>query len=210
MADMGIYSLWPVFTALNLDTPISARAWATHTCSITNTVSGVVKNDFSYPTACTLRFEFAARDKMPAMDLFWYDGGMKPQLPEEIESHDVEMGREGIMFIGDEGAIMAGFHGQQPRLFTKGQNKPLAADEVASQQAQGRQRHHPWIDACQGGDPSPGSFLNAAAITDTVNLGTVALRAGNKVLLDSENMKITNVAGANKYLYRDYRKGWKL
>jgi hypothetical protein len=38
----------------------------------------------------------------------------------------------------------------------------------------------------------------------------VALRAGKKVLLDSENMKITNVAEANKYLYREYRKGWEL
>ena len=29
MADMGIYSLWPVFTALDLDVPTSAEAWAT-------------------------------------------------------------------------------------------------------------------------------------------------------------------------------------
>ena len=60
------------------------------------------------------------------------------------------------------------------------------------------------------GEPSPGSFLNAAAITDAVNLGTVALRAGRKVLFDSENMKITNAPEANKYLYRECRQGWEL
>jgi len=27
---------------------------------------------------------------------------------------------------------------------------------------------------------------------------------------DGENMKITNVAGATKYLYREYREGWEL
>ena len=43
-----------------------------------------------------------------------------------------------------------------------------------------------------------------------MNLGTVALRAGEKVLFDSANMKITNVASANKYLRREYRKGWEL
>ncbi|MCH5375730.1 MAG: Gfo/Idh/MocA family oxidoreductase, partial [Planctomycetes bacterium] len=71
MADMGIYSLWPVFTSLNLTVPQSAEAWATHTCSIVDHVSRTVVNDFSYPTACTIRFKFAAHDNMPALDLFW-------------------------------------------------------------------------------------------------------------------------------------------
>jgi hypothetical protein len=67
-----------------------------------------------------------------------------------------------------------------------------------------------WLDAIKGGAPSPGSFLNAGAISDTVNLGAVALRAGKKILFDSENMKITNVPEANQYLFREYRKGWEL
>ena len=67
-----------------------------------------------------------------------------------------------------------------------------------------------WLEAVKEGGQSPGSFQNAASITDTVNLGTVALRAGRKVLFDSENMKITNIAAANKYLHREYRKGWEL
>jgi hypothetical protein len=66
------------------------------------------------------------------------------------------------------------------------------------------------VEAAKGGRPSPGNFLNAASITDTVNLGTVALRAGTKVLFDSQDMKITNTAAANKYLVRQYRKGWEL
>ena len=210
MADMGIYSLWPIFTALDLDAPASAEAWATHTCSIVDHVSRPVKNDFSYPAGCTLRFHFAPKGDMPAIDLFWYDGGMKPRLPRELEAHDVEMDREGILFIGDRGTIMAGFHGENPRVFAKGQNEPLAMDESSSQTSGRGQRHSAWLAACRGGDPSPGSFLNAAAITDTVNLGTVALRAGKKVLFDSDEMKITNDSEANKYLYRDYREGWEL
>jgi hypothetical protein len=38
----------------------------------------------------------------------------------------------------------------------------------------------------------------------------VALRAGKKVEYDTENMKITNVPEANKFLVREYRKGWEL
>ena len=215
MADMGIYSLWPVFTALDLPRPLSAEAWATHTCSIVDQVSRPAKNDFSYPTACTIRFKFAARDDMPALDLFWYDGGMKPRLPEEVESQNIEIPGQGILFVGDQGTIMAGFNGQDPQLFAKGKSEPLWKEETSPQDARrapsgARRRYKPWLDALtKGGGQSPGSFLNAGPISDTVNLGTVALRAGRKVLFDSENMRITNAADANQYLYREYRKGWE-
>lgn len=209
MADMGIYSLWPVFTGLDLDVPVSAEALQTHTCSIVDQVSRTATNDFAYPTACTIRLHFAARATRPALDLFWYDGGMKPRLPGEVEAQNVEMGREGILFVGDEGSILASFHGGDPRLFAKGKNEPLPLDSSSSRSAGGRGRGS-WFEACQGGKPSPGSFVHAAAITDAVNLGTVALRARNKVIFDSEKMQITNDPGANKYLHREYRKGWEL
>ncbi|HUT95016.1 MAG TPA: Gfo/Idh/MocA family oxidoreductase [Thermoguttaceae bacterium] len=207
MADMGIYSLWPVFTALELDAPVRAEAWATHTCSIVDGVSRTATNDFSYPTACTIRLQFAARNDRPAIDLFWYDGGMKPRLPDEVEVLDVETSREGILFVGDQGAIMAGFHGQDSQLFAQGKREPLSLEEAESRSGG---RHGSWLEAVRCGPPSPGSFLNAGPITDAVNLGTVALRAREKVLFDSESMKITNVAGADKYLRREYRKGWEL
>jgi len=160
MADMGIYSLWPIFTAFSLDTPLSAEAMATHTCSIVDHVSQPVKNDFSYPNSCTIRFQFVPKGDMPAWDLFWYDGGVKPRLPKEVEAHNVEIDIEGIMFVGDRGTIMAGFHGQNPRLFAKGQNKPLAPlgdalrqmDESSPQDAGRGDRHRQWLAACQGGN----------------------------------------------------------
>lgn len=202
MADMGYYSLWPVFTGLDLDAPVSAEAWASHTCRITDWVSRPVRNDFAYPTACTIRLHFAARADRPAIDLFWYDGGMKPRLPGELESQNVTMGREGILFVGDAGAIMGSFHGQNAQLFAKGKREPLRGKALRPRGA--------WLDAMRGGEQSPGSFVNAAAISDAVNLGTVALRAGRKVQFDSEKMRITNVPQANKYLVREYRKGWEL
>ena len=189
---------------------VSAKAWATHTCTIEDNVSRTVRNDFSYPTGCMLRFHFAARQNMPELELFWYDGGMKPRLPRELEMQNVEMDREGILFVGDQGMIMAGFNGQDPRLFAKGQSKPLQMDESSSRTSRRSGRHSAWLEACRGGDPSLGSFLNAAVITDAVNLGTVALRAGKKVLFDSDKMKITNDSEADKYLYREYRDGWEL
>ena len=209
MADMGIYSLWPMFAELGLGVPQSAEAQATHTCSIVDGISRPMKNDFSYPAACTIRFKFAAQGSMPPVDLFWYDGGMKPRLPAEIESHDIELSREGILFVGSEGSILAGFHGQAPQRFAGGKKEPLSQDESPAN-ANPATRHAPWVRWIKAGEPSPGSFLNAGPITDTVNLGTVALRAGRKVLFNSEAVEITNDPGANQYLVREYRKGWEL
>ncbi len=73
---MGIYSLWPVLTTLGLDSPISAEAWPTTTCWIVDGVSRSADNDFAYPLSSKARFEFAAKGDMPAVELYWYDGGM--------------------------------------------------------------------------------------------------------------------------------------
>lgn len=207
MADMGIYSLWPVFDVLGLGVPKSAEAWATHACSIVNNVSRTDRNDFSYPTACTIHLTFAAQAGKSPLDLYWYDGGMRPRLPDEVAAHDIPMAREGILFVGQEGAILAGFHGQSPQLFARSKREPLA---TADAQARHADRHASWTAAIQGGQPSAGNFLNAASITDAVNLGTVALRAGQKITLDSDAMKVANLPAANKYLVREYRPGWEL
>jgi predicted dehydrogenase len=214
MADMGIYSLWPVFTTLELGVPHTAEAWATHTCEIVDQVSRTVRNEAAYPAACMIRLKFAAQGDRPAVDLFWYDGGMKPRLPEVVEAHNVEMAREGILFVGDDGAVLADFRGQNPLRFAAGQRSPVRLEQVTSDPnrtaSEPARRQGGWIEAVKGGEPSPGSFLNAGSITDAVNLGTVALRAGRRVVFDSQTMQITNALEANRYLTRQYRQGWEL
>jgi len=206
MADMGIYSLWPVFAGLDLPSPASAQAWATHQCTLVDNTSRTIRNDFSYPTACSIRFHVAGGKDRPALDLFWYDGGMKPRLPEALEAQNVAIDREGILFVGDEGAILAKFTGGNPQRFAKGKREPLQTPKDGA----GSGPRGSWHDAIAGGPPSPGNFLAAAAITDAVNLGTVALRAGRKVVFDADQARITDPAHANPYLTRDCRDGWTL
>jgi hypothetical protein len=66
-----------------------------------------------------------------------------------------------------------------------------------------------WVEACRGGAPSPGNFLNAWPISEAVNLYAVALRTGRKLQYNAESMKVTNLPNANRYLSREYRKGWE-
>ena len=68
-----------------------------------------------------------------------------------------------------------------------------------------------WIESIRSGEQSPGSFANAAAVLETAQLASVALRARRKVLYDYKNMKVTNISEANNYLGRsEYREGWEI
>ena len=83
------------------------------------------------------------------------------------------------------------------------EGKPAAEDEP-------NRGDDVWIDAFKEKKQSPGSFLLASTISETINLGAIALRARKKVLYDSSKMEITNIPEANKFLTREYRKGWEL
>ena len=52
--------------------------------------------------------------------------------------------------------------------------------------------------------------MYARPVTEAILLGAVALRARKKIEYDSAAMKITNHEDADKYLYREYRKGWEI
>ena len=69
-----------------------------------------------------------------------------------------------------------------------------------------------WAQACKGRAEASSPFAYAAALTEVMLLGVVALRAGQgrKILYDGPNMRVTNVPEANQYLAREYRAGWSL
>jgi len=211
LADMGHYSLWPVFRLFDLEAPIAVESRPSHVCALTGGVPVKIKNDYSFPAACTIRFKFAARGNRPPLEIFWYDGSMKPATPEELEQENKELGAEGMMFVGDKGKILADFRGETPRLL--GDQKKEVKDQTASPEGT-RDRSEAvalWVAAIKGGKSTYGDFLLAQPISDAFNLGAVSLRMGGRRLaFDAANAKVTNVPEANKYLTRDYRKGWEL
>jgi len=217
VADMGHYSLWPVFKLFDLDSPRSVESRPSHLCELDAKVPHKIKNDYSFPNSCIIRFQFAAKGQRPALDIFWYDGSIKPPTPEELG--DSELDLEGMMFVGDKGKILAGFLGEDARIIPEKKMLEYRAakglpEPKPAQKRQGERRTEAislWVAACKGGPPTYGDFRQAGPISDAFNLGAVSLRLGGKRLLfDSAGPKVTNVPEANKYLTREYRKGWEL
>ena len=210
MADMGHYSLFPLFLTLGIETPpVSAEAYGTTTRTIANQVCQAVNNTVAFPYSCMIQFKFPKQKSLPAFDLYWYDGGMKPFAPEEVTADNKSLPEEGMMFVGDKGKILAGFHGEKPRIIPEKKMQAYAGEKELPQEERQR-RSSTWVDSIKNNKESPGSFLAARPVTETINLGAVALRAGKRVDYDTESMRITNFQEANKYLTREYRKGWEL
>jgi hypothetical protein len=216
LADMGNYSLWAVFKEFDLESPLSVESCPSHRCTLSGNVAVKIHNDYSFPEACTIRFKFAAKGRRPPIDLFWYDGSIKPPVPDELEADNQELPAEGMMFVGDRGKILAEFRGESPKVISGNQPpQNQAAREPAEDSARQDQAHdHPlnlWVAACKGGTPTYGDFLYGTPISDAFNLAAVSLRLGGKKLLfDAANMKVTNLPAANALLVREYRKGWEL
>jgi len=215
IADMGHYSLFPLFRAFGINTPpVSARAYGTTHRRVDGNTYVWIENDVSFPLSSLIQLNFSGQQNLPAFDLFWYDGGMKPFIPEELKEDNRDMPDEGMMFVGDKGKILAGFQGDEPRIIPLQRMKDYDGEKEIPERETGERgrdrRTDTWVAAIKNDQESPGSFIYAGCVTETINLAAVALRAKKKVEYDSEDMEITNDEDANKYLTREYREGWEL
>jgi len=177
---------------------------------LTDGIALGVKNDFSFPSASIVRFQYPARGQWGAVDLIWYEGGLRPPTPPELEEDHREFPAEAMMFVGDKGKILSGFRVENPRLIPDRRMGGPGTTTATRTREPGQLSPglRQWAAACKGGAQSPGSFLHAGGISETVNLYAIALRTRRRLYYDAANHKITNVAEANKYLSREYRKGW--
>ncbi len=152
-------------------------------------------------------FYFPERDaykkvKMPAVKLTWYDGGLMPDRPFELDDGE-KMGDNdgGVMFIGTKGKIITGCYARNPVFLPKekfADYKPVAKERLVEGGIDGHEKD--WIRACKE-DPAnrvktKSHFEYAGPFNEVVVMGTVASRlaALNRILKwDGENMEFTNI-----------------
>jgi hypothetical protein len=199
---MGSYSFDTIFRVLKLEAPVSVEASSTE------------RYEETYPQASIIHYDFAARGDMPPVKFIWYDGGLKPPRPEELEENRRFVGEgeeedEGLLFIGDRGKILCGFNGAHPKLIPEAKMSSFVPPAKTLPRSPGNERE--WLDACKGGKEKPGgNFEFAGLVTETLLLGNVATRAGQKLLWDRANLKVANSDVAQKYVRPGRRSGWEL
>jgi predicted dehydrogenase len=208
LGDMGHYSFCQIFRVLNLGTPTSVEATRSQSWKITDYTWRRELNLDSYPRASWIRWEFPPRGDSPSVALHWYDGGLRPPVPPELDADRDEMPEEGLLLVGERGKLIAGFSGMEPRLLPRsrmGEFKPPAATSPKPPSELDQ-----FINACRGGETPIATFESAYPFAETILLGTIALRVNQKLHWDSEKFEFTNSQEANALKVREYRPGWEV
>ncbi len=196
LGDIGCHNFSAIFKALKLGHPTSVEATSTATQSPPEV------NNESAPIASIVRYEFPAEGDRPAVSLTWWDGGLMPPRPEELEPDKKFGGGDGMLYIGDKGKIL------DYQLIPETRKKEYGAPPKKLPRSPGHGIE--WVNACKGGEPAGANFDFAGPLTEVVLLGNIAIRTQQKLLWDGPNMTITNVPEANQYINPPYREGWTL
>lgn len=195
LGDMGCHSLAHVFKALDLGPPKCVYASSTRLYKET------------FPSASIVNYEFPARGEKPAVKLTWYDGGLKPPRPDELEDNR-SLSSSGLIFTGDKGSMLCGFAADEPKLLPESKMRDYKIPPKTLPRSVGHYKE--WIEACKGARPAGCNFSFGGPLTETVLLGNIALRVEGKLYWDAKGMLFTNSDEANRYVKEPYRAGWTL
>ena len=200
VGDMGAHLMDQPFWALKLGHPTSVQSSSTR-----------FTRD-SYPLAEIVTYQFPARKNMVPVKLTWYDGGLMPPRPADMEEGR-QMGDDGggVLFVGTKGNIMCSTYGKNPRIVPETKMQAYKRPEKSIPRSPGI--HEEWVEAIKAGKKSTTDFSYAAALTQMMLLANVAVRAqkDKKILQwDGEKMEFPNFPEANAFIHKEYRPGWSL
>jgi hypothetical protein len=118
----------------------------------------------------------------------------------------------GVLFVGSKGMIMHETYGEKPVLIGEGLEARAQKIAMTLPRIQGGMGGHEqnWIRAIRGEEKISCPFEYGVRLNETMILGIVALKADKAIEYDGAAGRITNIADANQYLSRQYRKGWEL
>jgi len=196
LGDMACHYMDLPFWALELGLPKTVEAFCEE--KVTPEVA---------PGQLRVEYTFGERQTtwgvLPAVTLNWYDGGLKPTMLKEKELPDWGAG---VLFVGEKGMLVADYG--RWLLFPQERFADYKVPEQTIPKSVGHYRE--WINACQTGSPTTCHFDYSGPLAETVLLGAVAFRIGKKIEWDAAGMRAINSLEADRYLSRDYRKGWEV
>lgn len=190
LGDMGCHGMDPVVSALELAPPQQIHS------------QGPRPNNETGPPWSIVHYEFSGTARTSnVFRLTWYDGQRRPS-GDLFGTDAYNDCKNGVLYVGEKGNLLAQYF-----------NPPvlLPAERFADHpiEIQPADNHYlQWTEACKGNGTVTTPFDYSGPLTETVLLGNVAVRTGQTIQWDSENLNVHNVAEAHQFIRRPYRKGW--
>jgi predicted dehydrogenase len=185
-----------------------------------------------HPQASVIRWQIPARNGMPPLKVHWYDGSTlklddsagsargriwtpnyPPMLLEFEKKYDCDF-REGwnggTFYIGTRGVMHTACYGLHPRILPEEVHAAFPVPPESIPRIKVSHFGH-FFECCKAGKPTCADFEYAAAITEFLLLGHLAIQAGPdaRVEWNSHEGRCTNLPDLNQHLGRRYREGWK-
>lgn len=189
LGDMACHILHPVFKGLKLGYPTKVQGSST-----------LLLKDCA-PQAQYVKLTFPARENMPKVampevEVRWYDGGLKPELPAGWpEGRDMNDAGGGAIFYGTKDVLICGCYGKDPWLLS---GRKLTAPKVCRRVTTSHEMD--WVRACKESPASrvmpTSDFSEAGPFNEMVVMGVLAVRLQNlnkELIWDGVNMKFTNI-----------------
>jgi predicted dehydrogenase len=199
LGDWSCHTLDGPFWSLDLGMPHTVEA----------TVPNPVPDHSFIPDESMIAYQFGARGDKAPVNLFWHEGGSKPEIRPEWGIN--ELPGSGMVMIGEKKTLITGGRPNNPSLLVpeeewkEFQKNPPAqtfkriGEEMPQQE---------WID-CIKNNTLPGSnFDYAADLTEMALIGVLAQKFAAKIEYDAANMKVTNRPDVDAFINVPARKGW--
>jgi predicted dehydrogenase len=191
--DMGCHILDPVVGGLDLGPP--QTIWA----------EGPTPLSESGPTWCVVHYEFAGtKYTVDKLRVTWNEAGRQPPRDIFKAPSDWKGSDNGVLFVGERGNLFVGFP-EMPELFPKGEFSNYSFPDLPD-----HNHYQQWTNAIATGGKTSCPFSYSGPLTETVLLGNVAYRSGQKIEWDSKKLAVTNATRANRFIRRNYREAWQI
>jgi len=191
LGDMACHILHAPFAALNLGYPTKVQGSST-----------ALLVDCA-PNAQIVKMTFPARENlpkvaMPEVDVYWYDGGLLPDRPEEMKlGKELLISGGGSIFHGTKDTLIVGCYGDGPYLLS---GRVPASPKADAQTIDKGDHQMDWVRAMKEDPsvrvPSKSDFSIAGPLNEMVVMGVLAVRLQslNQILeWDGANMRFTNI-----------------
>lgn len=161
------------------------------------------------PAWCKARYDFPSRGELPAVKFYWADGNAHFDVVRQTADYvgkPLSTWGLGILFVGEKGMLAADYGAYQ--LYPKEKFEGFQPPPKTIADSPGHWNE--WVRACKTGSPTTCNFDYSGALTETILLGIVAYRTGKTIAWDAQSLKSPNCPEADRFLAKDYRKGFEV
>jgi predicted dehydrogenase len=166
-------------------------------------------NDYIFPQASTIRFDFAKRGDMPPVKVWWYDGVENiPNAPKEMGPNP-QVRKNGKYIYSKELTFLGGTHSDPLRIIPEEKYREMAPS-LPKFPLKNSDHFLNFVLACKGEEHVRSPFSISAPLTQVFMLGVVAQHVGGKLKFDAKKKRFIGNDFANEVLQGPpVRKGWE-